>query len=98
MKVKFWSYRRSLFIIILLISFSAITGCSTKTSETNNASSKNSPVILLNVSYDPTRELYQEYNAVFAEYWKEKTGQEVTVQQSHGGRATDIKQVPRNTI
>jgi sulfate/thiosulfate-binding protein len=42
-------------------------------------------VTLLNVSYDPTRELYKDYNAVFARYWKAKTGQAVTVQQSHGG-------------
>jgi sulfate transport system substrate-binding protein len=40
---------------------------------------------LLNVSYDPTRELYQQYNAAFAKYWKAKTGDDVTVQQSHGG-------------
>jgi sulfate transport system substrate-binding protein len=42
-------------------------------------------VTLLNVSYDPTRELYQELNAGFAKYWKGKTGQTVTVRQSHGG-------------
>ncbi|MGR9012668.1 MAG: sulfate ABC transporter substrate-binding protein [Gammaproteobacteria bacterium] len=40
---------------------------------------------LLNVSYDPTRELYKEYNTVFAKYWKDKTGDTVTVNQSHGG-------------
>lgn len=40
---------------------------------------------LLNVSYDPTRELYQDYNAVFVKYWKDKTGDDVTVSQSHGG-------------
>jgi sulfate transport system substrate-binding protein len=40
---------------------------------------------LLNVSYDPTRELYQEYNAAFAKYWKQKTGDDVTVKQAHGG-------------
>ncbi|MGA3284618.1 MAG: sulfate ABC transporter substrate-binding protein [Verrucomicrobiota bacterium] len=40
---------------------------------------------LLNVSYDPTRELYQEYNAAFAKYWKAKTGDDVVVSQSHGG-------------
>ncbi len=40
---------------------------------------------LLNVSYDPTRELYQEYNKAFAKYWKEKTGDNVTVKASHGG-------------
>ncbi|MDF2962811.1 MAG: sbp [Paenibacillus sp.] len=42
-------------------------------------------VELLNVSYDPTRELYQEYNKAFAAYWKGKTGQTVTVKASHGG-------------
>ena len=42
-------------------------------------------VTLLNVSYDPTRELYKAYNAVFAADWKRKTGQNVTINQSHGG-------------
>jgi sulfate transport system substrate-binding protein len=40
---------------------------------------------LLNVSYDPTRELYQDFNAAFVKYWKAKTGQTVTIKQSHGG-------------
>jgi sulfate transport system substrate-binding protein len=40
---------------------------------------------LRNVSYDPTRELYAEYNEAFAKHWKEKTGDTVTVEQSHGG-------------
>jgi sulfate transport system substrate-binding protein len=40
---------------------------------------------LLNVSYDPTRELYQEYNTAFSKYWKGKTGEDVTIKQSHGG-------------
>ena len=40
---------------------------------------------LLNVSYDPTRELYQDFNAAFIKYWKAKTGQTVTIRQSHGG-------------
>ena len=40
---------------------------------------------LLNVSYDPTRELYQVYNAAFAKYWMAKTGVNVTIRQSHGG-------------
>ncbi len=40
---------------------------------------------LLNVSYDPTRELYQQYNKAFADYWKKKTGDDVTISQSHGG-------------
>src|SRR5437016_9617055 len=51
------------------------------------------PVTLLNVSYDPTRELYQDYNAAFAKYWKAKTGQQVTVQQSHGGSSKQARAV-----
>lgn len=58
-------------------------GCGKQNSSENGASNK--PVELLNVSYDPTRELYTKYNESFAKYWKEKTGQEVTINQSHGG-------------
>src|SRR5580693_7675524 len=43
------------------------------------------PVHLLNVSYDPTRELYQEFNKAFAADWKQQTGQSVEIEQSHGG-------------
>src|SRR5947209_13756835 len=50
-------------------------------------------VTLLNVSYDPTRELYQDYNKAFARYWKAKTGQEVTVRQSHGGSGKQARSV-----
>src|SRR5436305_8202959 len=50
-------------------------------------------VTLLNVSYDPTRELYQDFNAAFARYWKAKTGQTVTVQQSHGGSGKQARAV-----
>ncbi|MGH7452780.1 MAG: sulfate ABC transporter substrate-binding protein [bacterium] len=50
-------------------------------------------VTLLNVSYDPTRELYQEYNAAFAKYWKEKTGEIVTIKQSHGGSSKQARAV-----
>jgi sulfate/thiosulfate transport system substrate-binding protein len=48
---------------------------------------------LLNVSYDPTRELYQDYNAAFARYWQEKTGDTVIVQQSHGGAGRQARAV-----
>ena len=51
------------------------------------------PVTLLNVSYDPTRELYVEYNAAFAKYWKAKTGQDVTVKQSHGGSGKQARSI-----
>lgn len=48
---------------------------------------------LLNVSYDPTRELYKEYNPVFAKHWKEKTGETVTINQSHGGGGKQARAV-----
>ena len=50
-------------------------------------------VSLLNVSYDPTRELYQQYDAAFARYWKAKTGDTVTVRQSHGGSGKQARSV-----
>lgn len=51
------------------------------------------PVTLLNVSYDPTRALYQEVNAAFAADWKARTGQDVTVLQSHGGSGKQARSV-----
>ncbi|HEY0968857.1 MAG TPA: sulfate ABC transporter substrate-binding protein [Opitutaceae bacterium] len=48
---------------------------------------------LLNVSYDPTRELYAEYNKAFAAYWKAKTGDDVTIKQSHGGSGRQARSV-----
>src|SRR5258706_5744710 len=48
---------------------------------------------LLNVSYDPTRELYTEYNVAFAKYWKEKSGDTVTISQSHGGSGKQAQSV-----
>jgi sulfate/thiosulfate-binding protein len=50
-------------------------------------------VTLLNVSYDPTRELYVDYNAAFAKYWKAKTGQDVKINQSHGGSGKQARSV-----
>ena len=52
-----------------------------------------SPVTLLNVSYDPTRELYVEFNQAFARYWKGKTGQDVAIKQSHGGSGKQARSV-----
>jgi sulfate transport system substrate-binding protein len=50
-------------------------------------------ITLLNVSYDPTRELYKEFNAAFARHWKEKTGQSLSIQQSHGGSSKQARAV-----
>src|ERR1700761_3847111 len=51
------------------------------------------PVKLLNVSYDPTRELYQNINAAFAKQWKAKTGADVQISQSHGGSGSQARSV-----
>ena len=51
------------------------------------------PVSLLNVSYDPTRELYAEFNVAFAKHWKAKTGQNVSIKQSHGGSGKQARSV-----
>jgi len=48
---------------------------------------------ILNVSYDPTRELYSEYNTAFAKHWKEKTGQDIKVDASHGGSGKQARSV-----
>ena len=84
---------RSLSALILFAI--GLTGCGTE--GTSTASPVNGdgpqPVKLLNVSYDPTRELYIEFNKSFAEYWKQEKGQEVTIEQSHGGSGKQARAV-----
>jgi sulfate transport system substrate-binding protein len=57
------------------------------------AAAQTAPVTLLNVSYDPTRELYAEFNTAFAKHWKAQTGQDVTIKQSHGGSGKQARSV-----
>lgn len=64
-------------LAILLLTAVSLTACG------NN--SQGAAIELLNVSYDPTRELYEEFNKAFIAHWKEETGQTVTISQSHGG-------------
>ena len=87
------SLPRSIFRAVLLAALaSAACGGSAPENESSDPSAA-APVELLNVSYDPTRELYEEFNAAFAKYWREKTGQTVTVQQSHGGSGAQARAV-----
>lgn len=80
-----------LFMLAALILAGCGSEASTKSTKKTDggvkqeAVKKKDPVQLLNVSYDPTRELYEEFNADFAKDWEKKTGQPVTIQQSHGG-------------
>ncbi|MBJ6362265.1 sulfate ABC transporter substrate-binding protein [Paenibacillus sp. GCM10012307] len=72
------------------------TGTSEGTPQQEKATPQNEakkPVKLLNVSYDPTRELYDEYNKAFAAHWKAETGQDVTIEQSHGGSGKQARSV-----
>lgn len=57
------------------------------------AEAEKKSIEILNVSYDPTRELYEEYNKAFSKYWKEKSGQDVTIKQSHGGSGKQARAV-----
>ncbi|MFT8315524.1 MAG: sulfate ABC transporter substrate-binding protein [Clostridium sp.] len=69
--------------LISILTLSTFAACGNKNS--GQATNSKKSIELLNVSYDPTRELYQDYNKAFAKHWKEKTGQDVTIKQSHGG-------------
>lgn len=60
---------------------------------TSESSKAPDDIELLNVSYDPTRELYEEFNKSFATYWKEKTGGNITIKQSHGGSGKQARAV-----
>jgi sulfate/thiosulfate transport system substrate-binding protein len=72
-----------------VLTLALLTGALGLTSSIQAAES----VSILNVSYDPTRELYQEFNAAFAKYWQAKTGQTVKVLQSHGGSSKQARAV-----
>jgi sulfate/thiosulfate transport system substrate-binding protein len=70
---------------LALVSLSALVACGPAPQEAK--------VSILNVSYDPTRELYVDYNKEFARYWKAKSGQEVRIDQSHGGSGKQARAV-----
>ncbi|OOR19265.1 MULTISPECIES: sulfate ABC transporter substrate-binding protein [Bacillus cereus group] len=79
---------------VLLSAFVLLSGCGSATSTNNSEGSADKKTVeLLNVSYDPTRELYQDFNKDFAKYWKEKHGQTVNVKQSHGGSGSQARSV-----
>ncbi|MGE7094039.1 sulfate ABC transporter substrate-binding protein [Lysinibacillus sp. NPDC048646] len=64
----------------------ALTGCNTKSSDEDASTEETKKSVeLLNVSYDPTRELYEEFNKDFIAKWRDETGQDVSIKQSHGG-------------
>jgi sulfate/thiosulfate transport system substrate-binding protein len=81
-------------VLLVLITVTQVSyaGSPGKANYSTGSGSQNE-VKLLNVSYDPTRELYQAFNASFAKYWKVKTGQTVVINQSHGGSGKQARSV-----
>lgn len=72
--------------LVTVLAAGVLTGC-------KSGSSTDDSIELTNVSYDPTREFYEAYNEEFAKYYKDKTGKEVTVTQSHGGSGKQARSV-----
>lgn len=91
--------KRILSIILssVIISATAVSfaGCGSSSSASGSTADQSSAekVSITNVSYDPTRELYAAYNEIFAEHWKEQTGQDVEITQSHGGSGKQALEV-----
>lgn len=75
-KVSYW-------VVCCMLCCVSLTGCSSQDSKAEQTQRK--VATLLNVSYDPTRELYADFNAAFSRHWQEKSGQTVEIKQSHGG-------------
>ncbi len=78
--------RRGAAALLLGAGFAALAGC-------GSGGGNDGTLTLLNVSYDPTRELYVDFNAAFADYWQQKTGQAVRIRQSHGGSGKQARSV-----
>lgn len=75
-------------LLLCLLAVSCLAGCGE-----DSEKKKGDGTELLNVSYDPTREFYAEYNEIFCNYWREKNGGDVTVTQSHGGSGSQARSV-----
>ena len=86
--------RLSAILLASALSAGLLSGCG-NTSESNGsaATAAGDTVEITNVSYDPTREMYQAYNELFASHWKEETGQNVEITQSHGGSGKQALEV-----
>lgn len=91
MKKKLFNHKTIALATATVLALGVLTGCGNNSDAGANGSAES--VEITNVSYDPTRELYEAYNTLFAEYWKEKSGQDVTVVQSHGGSGKQALEV-----
>lgn len=88
MRRKNFIKKRIMISMLVLFLTAGMMGCGVTDTAANGGKLE-----LVNVSYDPTREFYEEYNQLFTEHWKEMTGQEVTIIQSHGGSGKQALEV-----
>jgi ABC-type sulfate transport system substrate-binding protein len=84
MKIK-----QVLWPIVSLLTLVLMSGCGNGSSD----GATRQTMALLNVSYDPTREFYSEFNAAFSKDWQAKTGKSITIRQSHGGSGKQARSV-----
>lgn len=90
--MDWWLNKLTIALAVLML----LPGCDSTSSpgrKSESAASVKPAVTLLNVSYDPTRELYVEFNRAFAKHWEEETGQDITIDQSHGGAGKQARAV-----
>lgn len=83
---------RSVTGLMLVCAFALLSACGSSDAP-GGGGEEDGKVTLLNVSYDPTRELYRDFNADFAREWQTRTGQKVTIRQSHGGSGSQARAV-----
>jgi sulfate/thiosulfate-binding protein len=79
--------------VLLAAAALVFAGCSAKQGASADADAPGATLTLFNASYDPTREFYEQYNQAFAAYWKARTGETVTIRQSHGGSGKQARSV-----
>ncbi|MCM3760177.1 sulfate ABC transporter substrate-binding protein [Alkalihalobacillus oceani] len=88
------SIKQGIAAAAILFVISACNGnTSTGTDQAGEPSERGGSIELLNVSYDPTRELYQDFNKEFASFWEEESGETITFQQSHGGSGSQARSI-----
>ncbi len=87
------SMKRIVAVICTALTAVSLVGCGSGDAQEDSGASEGGTVTLTNVSYDPTRELYEQYNKVFAEHYKEETGQDIEIVQSHGGSGSQARSV-----
>lgn len=84
---QFFSYKKIIALTLGFVSMiGLLAGCSASSGDAKTVS-------ITNVSYDPTRELYEQYNKLFQDYWKQEKGQDVEITQSHGGSGKQARSV-----